>query len=61
MTTLLFSFAIMVVVIVIMSVGVLMGRKPVQGSCGGINNLTGGECELCGGDVNKCEEVGVNE
>lgn len=39
----------MTVVIVIMSVGVLFGRKPVQGSCGGMNNIDGlNECEVCG-------------
>jgi hypothetical protein len=43
-----------------MSVGVIMGRKPVQGSCGGLNNLSGlDECELCGGSVSKCEELSV--
>lgn len=33
--------------LIIMSVGVLMKRKPIQGSCGGIANLMGGECEFC--------------
>jgi hypothetical protein len=41
-----------------MSVGVLMGRKPVQGSCGGLNKVDGlGDCEICGGDRNKCDET----
>jgi hypothetical protein len=40
-----------------MSVGVLFGRKPVQGSCGGLNNIGGlNECELCGGDLKKCDQ-----
>lgn len=40
-----------------MSVGVLMGRKPVQGSCGGLNQIDGmGECGICGGDMSKCED-----
>ncbi|MEQ8409168.1 MAG: (Na+)-NQR maturation NqrM [Gammaproteobacteria bacterium] len=35
-----------------------MGRKPVQGSCGGLNNVEGlDECELCGGSPNKCKEL----
>ncbi|MFT7470929.1 MAG: hypothetical protein ACI8XU_000822 [Kiritimatiellia bacterium] len=49
MTIFLVTFLIMAVVIVIMSVGVLFGRKPVQGSCGGMNNIVGlKECEICG-------------
>ena len=49
----------MAVVIVIMSVGVLFGRKPVQGSCGGMNNIDGlKECEICGGEPQKCERTG---
>lgn len=58
MTTLLVTFLVLAIVVGIMSVGVLMGRKPVQGSCGGLNNIDGlSECEICGGDRNKCDEV----
>ncbi len=61
MATLLVSFFIIAVVIGIMSIGVLMGRKPVQGSCGGLGNVKGlDECELCGGSRNKCEEFNTN-
>lgn len=60
MQLLLISFLVMAMVILMMSVGVLMGRKPVQGSCGGLNKIDGmGECELCGGDTRKCEELGA--
>ncbi len=58
MQILLMSFMLFAVVILIMSVGVIMGRKPVQGSCGGLNRIDGiGECELCGGNKNKCDEI----
>lgn len=58
MTTLLVTFLVLAFIVGIMSVGVLMGRKPVQGSCGGLNNIDGlNECEICGGDRNKCDEV----
>ncbi|MBL4729048.1 MAG: (Na+)-NQR maturation NqrM [Gammaproteobacteria bacterium] len=51
MMSFLITFLIMAVVIVIMSVGVLFGRKPVQGSCGGMNNIVGlKECEICAGE-----------
>jgi len=46
MTTLLFSFIIILLVITGMSVGVMNGRKAISGSCGGLNS---GGCELCSG------------
>ena len=56
MTSFFITFVVMAVVIVIMSVGVLFGRKPVQGSCGGMNNIDGlKECEICGGEPLKCK------
>ena len=47
-----------------MSVGVLMGGKPISGSCGGVGAALGEEnytCEICGDDPNKCEEQGSVE
>ena len=45
-TTMLLSFVVIVLVIGAMAVGVAAGRKPIKGSCGGLN---GGGCELCSG------------
>jgi len=57
MASFLITFLVIAAVIVIMSVGVLFGRKPVQGSCGGMNNIAGlKECEICGGEPEKCDE-----
>jgi hypothetical protein len=40
-----------------MSIGVLMGRKPIAGSCGGMAALgMEVECEICGGDTTRCVE-----
>lgn len=57
MTTLLITFVVLGLVIVAMSVGVLLGRKPISGSCGGMSAL-GMEvaCDICGGDKQKCEK-----
>ena len=44
--TLLLSFVVIALVIVGMAVGVIAGRDPIKGSCGGLN---GGGCELCSG------------
>lgn len=44
--TFLLAFGILLLVIAGMAIGVMGGRKPISGSCGGIN---GGRCELCSG------------
>lgn len=51
-------FLIMLLVVLGMAVGVIFGRKPIAGSCGGIANLgIEKECSICGGSREKCEEV----
>lgn len=50
-------FAILLFVIVAMSVGVLLGRKPIAGSCGGMAALgMDTACDICGGDKTICED-----
>ena len=42
-----------------MAVGVLLGKKPISGSCGGVGAALGEKdynCDICGGDVKKCED-----
>ena len=42
-----------------MAVGVLMGRKPIAGSCGGVGAALGEDnytCDICGDDPNKRDE-----
>ena len=61
MMQVLLTFVAIATVILLMSVGVLFGRKPVQGSCGGMNNIEGlKECELCGGETVKCKQANSN-
>ncbi|MBV1914842.1 MAG: (Na+)-NQR maturation NqrM [Pseudomonadales bacterium] len=57
MATLLFTIIVVFILMALMSIGVIMGREPIKGSCGGINALEGGDCSLCGGDPAKCEEI----
>jgi hypothetical protein len=58
MTEFLLSFAILLMVVAAMAIGVMRGRAPISGSCGGLNNAAaGGSCEFCGGEVAKCEAV----
>ncbi len=47
--TILLTFAVMLAVIGAMAIGVMNGRAPISGSCGGLN---GGKCELCTGKGN---------
>ena len=49
----------LLLIITAMSVGVLMGRKPLSGSCGGVGAALGRKdyvCDICGGDPQKCDE-----
>jgi hypothetical protein len=58
----LLAFVIFVAVVAAMAVGVIHGRKPISGSCGGLNRLgLDGACEICGGDLSKCEAQGDND
>ncbi len=51
-----FTFLILLLIVAAMAVGVMRGRPPISGSCGGLNRLgIDTECEICGGDPNKCE------
>ncbi len=58
MITLLLVFLLFAFVILATSVGVIFGRKPITGSCGGIGALLGkSACDLC--DVkDRCEKSG---
>lgn len=42
----------------VMAVGVMRGREPISGTCGGLNQMgDGGGCELCGGNPAACREL----
>ncbi|WP_420590922.1 (Na+)-NQR maturation NqrM [Bacterioplanoides sp.] len=57
MSTLVIVFGAMLAFVILMAVGVLMGRKPISGSCGGMAAIgMESACDVCGGDKNKCEK-----
>lgn len=57
MATMIFTFLVLGLLILAMSVGVLLGRKPIKGSCGGMSAIgMDTVCDICGGNPNKCEE-----
>jgi len=55
MSTMLLTFLVLLILLLGMSVGVIFGRKPIAGSCGGLQGLDPDrDCELCGGNLSKC-------
>lgn len=55
LTTLALSFLVIVLAVLAMGIGVMAGREPIKGSCGGLN---GGPCELCSGRCKKAADRG---
>ncbi len=54
------AFLFMLGVVAAMSIGVMMGRKPIAGSCGGMKALgLETQCEVCGGNPGSCESSAV--
>jgi len=49
MNIFLVTFGFMLIVVAMMAIGVVFGRRAIKGTCGGVNN---GEC-VC---VEKCEK-----
>jgi uncharacterized protein len=57
MGTLIVTLIAMLFVALALSLSVLVGRKPITGSCGGVGKALGEPdyvCALCGGDEAKC-------
>jgi len=57
MSLFLISAAVFGIVFAAMAVGVIAGRPPIRGSCGGLGALgIDAACEICGGDPRRCDE-----
>ena len=55
--TVLLAFGFMLFIVVAMAVGVLLGRKPIAGSCGGLSAIgMKSACDVCGGNDEVCEK-----
>jgi uncharacterized protein len=55
--TILLSILIVGALFAAMAIGVLMGRAPIKGSCGGLGAVGIKEnCEFCGGRPEDCPE-----
>lgn len=57
MSLFLISAVVFGLVFAAMAVGVIAGRSPIKGSCGGLGALgIDAACEICGGDPKRCDE-----
>lgn len=57
MSLFIISALVIGIVIALMAVGVMAGRPPIKGSCGGMGALgIDTACEICGGDPKRCDE-----
>ncbi len=57
METFILALVIVMLLVAGMSIGVIMGRKPISGTCGGIGAMgISQSCDICGGNPQKCDE-----
>ncbi len=57
MALLLMTIVVFGLVMGAMAIGVIAGRPPIKGSCGGMGALgVDTACEICGGNPQRCEE-----
>lgn len=50
------AFGFMLLIMAAMAIGVILGRKPISGSCGGMKALgMDVDCEICGGNPALCD------
>ena len=57
MTVFLLTVVVVALVIAGMAIGVIAGRDPIKGSCGGMGALGIDQaCDICGGDPKRCDE-----
>lgn len=53
----LFAIAAFFIFFISMALGLMLKGQPLKGSCGGVAKLMGNDdCEICGGNPNKCDE-----
>lgn len=55
MQTFLLALAGALILVAAMSIGVIFGRKPISGSCGGAASQVDGSCAVCGRSSGTCE------
>ncbi|MFM7783119.1 MAG: (Na+)-NQR maturation NqrM [Gammaproteobacteria bacterium] len=56
-TTLAISLLVLLLVFAALAIGLIAGRGPIKGSCGGIAAMTREDCPICGGNPAKCDSA----
>ena len=57
MNMMLVVFVAFLLIVAGMAIGVIMGRKPISGSCGGMAAAgMEGACDICKGDRDRCDK-----
>ena len=52
MDTFIFAFSFFLIITLLMSLGVLLMKKNIKGSCGGLNAISGSDkCSVCNKDI----------
>lgn len=60
MLELFLAFFVLALIMAGMAIGIIMGKTPLKGSCGGVGaalNEKNYTCDLCEGDKNKCDDL----
>lgn len=55
MTYFVATLIVLLLFILAMAIGVIVGKSPLKGSCGGLGGIMGKDCEICG-NRDKCEK-----
>ena len=56
--TFVLALLVFMAIVAAMAVGVIFGRVPIKGSCGGLGAVgIDQDCEICGGDLQRCEST----
>ena len=61
MSTFLLSFLLVALAVLAMAAGVLLGRKPIAGSCGGSGKESGSECGCKAPCSKRLEKMQIKE
>ena len=60
--TFVLALLVFMAIVAAMAVGVIFGRAPIKGSCGGLGAVgIDQECEICGSDPQRCDGGGTTD
>ena len=58
MSTFIAAFLVITIAFSALAIGLILGNKPIEGSCGGVMTSDDGTCSICGKtEVNTCTKT----